>query len=571
MVLLNDVIVLLGSAFVASLIGNRFKIPNIISFIIAGALIGPYGLHLIKAEEAVHFLAELGVVLLLFTIGLEFSPAHLARLRKIALLGGSLQIFLTALITGFLGFLIFKLSPSVSFFLGAYLALSSTAIVLSLLQEKGELDTPYGRASLGILLFQDMAIVPLMLLVPFLAGELKADLGLLFITVKTIVLFGGAYVLSRWVLGFFMDFVARTRSRELFLLATLTFCLLVAWLANLAGLSLSLGAFLAGFILARSPYSHQATANILPFKDLLICIFFVSVGMFFDVRLFAKYLPLILGGTVAIFFIKSCVIFGILRYILRYPVHIAFLVGVSLFQIGEFSFVLAQEALKYELIKLDTFQLLSSVSILTMLLTPLVISFAKHRLPKAVDETACPLVPANHMIIVGLGVAGMALRTAAKKVGIPYVIIEMNPETVRREKAAGEPIIFGDATYEYILRQAGLEKAKVLAITIPDCKSARVIVGLAKHIKPDIYILVRTRYAAEMKSFLELGADEVIPEELVVALSMFARVMRLYLVPEEEIQQHLEEFARKHYALFSRDVSEDAARGKRHKQLKGGK
>ncbi|AEH44847.1 sodium/hydrogen exchanger [Thermodesulfatator indicus DSM 15286] len=563
MVLLNDVIILLGSAFVASLIGHRFKVPNIISFIIAGALIGPYGLHLIQAEEAVHFLAELGVVLLLFTIGLEFSPAHLARLKTVALIGGGLQIALTALITGLLGYLIFDLTAPVSFFLGAYLALSSTAIVLSLLQEEGEMETPYGRASLGILLFQDMAIVPLMLLVPFLAGELKADLSLLSVVVKTFILLGGAYVLSRWVLGFFMDFVARTRSRELFLLATLTFCLIVAWAAYKAGLSLSLGAFLAGFILARSPYSHQATANILPFKDLLICVFFVSVGMFFDVRLFWKYLPLILGATAVVFLIKSSIIFGILRYVLRYPVHIAFLVGVSLFQIGEFSFVLAQEALKYNLLELDTFQLLSSVSILTMLLTPFVIILAKRHLPTSVEEKSSPLVLEDHMIIIGLGVAGMALRTAAKKVGIPYVIIEVNPETVRREKLAGEPIIFGDATYEYILRQAGLEKARVLAITIPDCKSARVIVGLAKHIKPDIYILVRTRYAAEMKNFLELGADEVIPEELVVALSMFARIMRLYLVPEEEIQQHLEEFARKHYALFSRDVSEDAARGKK--------
>ncbi len=554
MILLTDVVLVLGSAFVSSLIAHYLRIPNIIGFIVAGALIGPYGLHLIKAKEAVHFLAELGVVLLLFTIGLEFSPAHLAKLRRIALLGGSLQIVTTLLISGIFVYFAFKGSIPFAFFVGAYVALSSTAIVLTLLQERGELETPYGRASLGILLFQDMAIVPLMLLIPLLAGKHKADVGLLLILLKTFLLLGGAYVISRWVLGFFMDIIARTRNRELFLLATLTFCLAIAWAAYLAGLSLSLGAFLAGFILARSPYSHQATANILPFKDLLICIFFVSVGMFFDIRFFISEIPVILGAGLTIFILKSSIIFGILRFILRYPLHVAFLVGVSLFQIGEFSFVLAQEALKFELIDLSIFQLLSSISILTMLLTPLVIALARRRLPMAVEDKEEHKALENHLIIVGLGVAGKALRTAARRVGIPYVIIEMNPDTVRKEKAKGEPVVFGDATYEYILRQAGIEKAKILAITIPHSDSAKMIVSAAKHIRPDIYTLVRTRYVADMYRLLELGADDVVPEEFVAALSMFARVLRLYLVPEEDIRRYLEEFANKHYALFRKAV-----------------
>ena len=550
MTLLSDVVVILGSAFVSSLLAQRLRIPNIIGFIIAGALIGPYAFHLIEAGEEVHFFAELGVILLLFAIGLEFSPAHLARLRRIALLGGSLQILLTMLLVSLAAYGAFKLSFPVSIFVGAYVALSSTAIVLTLLQERGELETPHGRASLGILLFQDLAVVPLILLVPLLAGELRLDEGLWLVAAKSGLLLGGAYVLGRWVLGFFMDFVARTRNRELFLLATLTFCFSVALAAYLAGLSLSLGAFLAGFILARSPYHHQIAANILPFKDLLICVFFVSVGMLFDVRFFLQNFLFIVGASLLVFCLKSGLIFSLLRFLLGYPVHVAFLVGVSLFQVGEFSFVLAKEALARQLITASHFQLLSSVSIFTMLLTPLVIEPARRKLPRKVDEKACPLVPENHFIIVGLGVTGQALRTAAKKVGIPYVIIEMNPETVRREKAKGEPIVFGDATFDYILRQAGLEKARALAITIPDSKAARAIVNVAKGIKPDLYILARTKFVAEMPLLLKLGADEVVPDELVTALSMFARMLRLYMVPEEEIQRYLEEFTRRHYQLF---------------------
>ncbi len=552
MELFSEVIVILGAALGSSLLAFYLRIPNIVGFIVAGALIGPFGLNLIKATEEVHFFAELGVILLLFAIGLEFSPAHLSRLRRIALLGGGLQILLTMGFVGLLAIFFLKTPPNLSLFLGAYIALSSTAIVLTLLQNRGELETPHGRVSLGILLFQDLAIVPLMLLIPFLAGKLRPDEGLFLIGLKSTFLLGGAYVLSRWVLGYFMDFVARTKNRELFLLATLAFCLSVAWAAYLAGLSLSLGAFLAGFVLARSPYSHQAIANILPFKDLLICIFFVSVGMFFDVRFFIENIPLILGAATLVFFVKSGVIFAVLRFVLKYPLHVALLVGVSLFQIGEFSFVLAKEALSYGLITEAQFQFLSSLSVLTMLLTPAALALSRKRLPQKSDEAACPLVPENHLIIVGFGVTGRALRTAARRVGIPYVIIEMNPETVRKEKAKGEPIVFGDATYDYILRQAGLEKARVLAITIPDSKAARVIVGTAKNIRRDVYTLVRTRFVAEMPELLALGADEVVPEELVVALSMFARMLRIYLVPEEQIQHYLEEFTRKHYAFLIR-------------------
>ncbi len=548
--IVQDILLVLAFALGTSLLAHRVRVPNLVGFIVAGSLIGPFGLGLIRSLHEVEVLAELGVVLLLFTIGLEFSPAHLKRLRKIALLGGPAQIGLTVLVAGGLYFFFIEENFPRAVLIGSMAALSSTAIVLTLLQQRGELESPHGQISLGLLIFQDLAIVPLMLLVPFLAGRASADpqaLGL--VALKSLLVLSSVYVLGRWGAPLFIEHVARTRSRELFVLAVITFCLAVAWATYKAGLSLSLGAFLAGFILARSEYNYQAVANILPFRDLLTCFFFISIGMLFEPAslLEAPWRILVLAALV--FVLKGAIIYGVVRA-LRYPPRTALLVGASLFQIGEFSFVLAQEALRLDFLPQEAYQLMIAVTILTMLLTPLVISLAVRWEGRGKERKTELKGPGDHLIIVGLGLIGRTLRAAAKKAGIPYVIIEMNPETVKREKKKGEPIVFGDATYEFILHEAGIERARVMAVTIPDPQAVRRIVALARRLQPELYLIVRTRYVAEILPLQRLGANEVVPEELVAAFEIFARTLRLYLLTEIEIQGLLRELEKEHYHLF---------------------
>ncbi len=548
--IVRDILLVLAFALGTSLAAHRLRVPNLVGFIVAGSIIGPYGLKLIHSVHEVEVLAELGVVLLLFTIGLEFSPAHLRRLRRVALLGGPAQIALTVLLAGGLFYLFVSPNPPKAILVGSMAALSSTAIVLTLLQQRGELESPHGQISLGILIFQDLAIVPLMLLIPFLAGKNSADpqaLGL--VALKSFLVLAMVYALGRWGAPLFIEQVARTRSRELFVLAVITFCLAVAWVTYRAGLSLSLGAFLAGFILARSEYNYQAVANILPFKDFLTCFFFISIGMLFEPASVLQTPGHILGLAGLIFLLKGFIIYFVVRA-LGYPSHTALLVGTNLFQIGEFSFVLAQEALKLDFLGPSEYQLMIAVTILTMLLTPLVIALAQRWPRKGASLVRERRGPEDHLIIVGFGLIGRTLRAAAKKAGIPYVIVEMNPETVKREKVRGEPIVFGDASYESILHEAGLEKARVMAVTIPDYQAARRIVALARGLNPDLHLIVRTRYVAEILPLLRLGANEVVPEELVAAFEIFARTLRLYLLTEAEIQGLLRDLEQENYQLF---------------------
>lgn len=549
---LQDIILILSFALATSLVTNYLKVPNLIGFIIAGALIGPHGLKLISTSQEVAHLAELGIVLLLFTVGLEFSPTHLGRLRRVATIGGSLQILLSMIIIGGAYYLFSQGGPGKAMFIGAFAALSSTAIVLTMLQQKGELEGPKGQLSLGILLFQDLAIVPLLLLVPFWAGADDVGIGTLgMVLAKSAVILLLVYVLGRWVVGYFMDLVAKTRSRELFVLAVLVLCLGIGLGTHVAGLSYSLGAFLAGFILARSQYNYQAVADIMPFRDFLTCFFFISIGMLFDPQVFIADMPCVVGLALAIFLVKAVIIILILR-VLGYETGLSALVGLGLFQIGEFSFVLSQEAMKFNLLGEYEHQLLISISILTMLATPLVVELSERlkffRLRKTGREEMQD--SRDHMVIVGFGVIGRALKIAAQKASIPYTIIELNPETVKAEKLKGEPIVYGDAIHDYILREAGVAKARVLAVTIPDAKGVRRIVSAGRSMNARLHIIARTRYVSEIMPLSKVGANDVIPEELVAALEIFHRTLKIYMLSDEAIDQAIADLSRKHYKLI---------------------
>ncbi|MEK6577538.1 MAG: cation:proton antiporter, partial [Nitrospirota bacterium] len=425
----QELIIIFGLSMVVVLIFQRFRLPSIIGFLISGALIGPYGLNLIDDVEQVKVLAEVGVVLLLFTIGLEFSLARLSRIRTFALSGGSLQVGLTIILTA-LVLSSLRLPLRTGLFWGFLLALSSTAIVLKILLDRGELDTPHGRLSLGILIFQDLIVVPMMLVVSFFSSSMNEDpLGISFVLLRSFFLIGLIIISARWLVPKVLFLVVRARSRELFVIAVILICLGIAWLAANSGLSLALGAFIAGLVISESEYSHQALADILPFRDSFNSLFFVSIGMLLDVRFFLDHTVMILA-IAALVLILKCLIAGGVTLALGYPVQVAALVGLSLAQVGEFSFVLAQTGQDLGLLVGSSYQLFLVISILSMIATPFLIRLGpgisnraeslKVSIPwlrgrRVIDLEPQSLTLKNHVIIAGYGLNGRNLARVLKE------------------------------------------------------------------------------------------------------------------------------------------------------------
>ncbi|MDN3667943.1 cation:proton antiporter [Echinicola jeungdonensis] len=567
--LLSDIVIIFGLAMLVILLFMRLKVPTIIGFLFTGALAGPYGLSLVKASTTVDVLSEIGVILLLFVIGMEFSLKSLMSIRRAVFIGGSLQVALTIIATSFLAYFI-GFNWNIAVFFGFLFALSSTAIVLKLLQESGKVNTLSGKITLAILIFQDIIIVPLMLFIPMLAGESENILlSLFYMTVK-----GGLVVLitllsAKYLIPNLLYRVAQTRSEELFLLSIIVICFSVAYLTSLLGLSLGLGAFLAGLIISESEYNHHATGKILPFREIFLSFFFVSVGMLFDVTFLFSHIGIILLILLFTFIVKFVIASIAVRSI---GVHFkdAFLVGLSIFQVGEFSLLLAKVGLEYNLLNDETYQYFLAVSILTMAITPFVINkrdrLAYHLLnlplPARIKSHLVNPVTnitmadiggeelADHLVIVGYGLNGRNLSKAAKRANIPYAIIEMNPETVRAEAEKGEPIIFGDAANETVLKHVNIHKARVVVIAISNNDATKSIISAIRLLCQNATIIVRTRYVNEMEENLKIGADEVIPEEFETSIEIFTRVLNKYLISRDEIEDFTEEVRSYNYEMF---------------------
>ena len=569
--LLNDIVIIFGLSVGVVFICHHIRVPAIVGFLLTGVLAGPHGLGLVKAAHEVDILAEVGVVLLLFAIGIEFSLKTLLQIKKSVLLGGSLQVILTLLAAYFIAQQTsFQVGESI--FIGLLIALSSTAIVLKLIQERAEIDSPHGRTSLAILIFQDVAVVPMMLFTPLLAGA-TGNLGesLLILAVKGIGIILLAIVLAKWIVPQVLYQIVRTRSRELFLLSMFVICLAVVWFTSLIGLSFALGAFLAGLIVAESEYSHQALGYILPFRDVFISFFFVSIGMLLDVGFLFQHLGLIVLVTVGVLGLKA-VIAGLVTMALGFPLRTAILVGLGLSQVGEFSFILSKAGVEYGLLAGDLYQLFLALSVLSMAATPLIIALAPRienvvlrlPLPRRLKSGLYSLPgikgadKKDHLIIIGFGVNGRNVSRAAKAAGIPYVIIEMNPETVRNGQARGEPIYYGDAIQEVALDHTGIKDARVLVVAISDPGATRKITEIARRLSPRAYIIVRTPYVRETKALYELGADAVIPEEFETSVEIFARVLVKYLTPRDEIERFIAEVRSDGYQMF-RSLSTESA------------
>lgn len=561
--LLQDLLLLLLASVPIAFIFHRLRLPTIVGFMITGVLIGPYGLGLIKDAHAIEMLAEIGVVLLLFTIGLEFSLRRIMEMKRLVLLGGGLQVVLTAaLVTGIAYLLGRPLSQAI--FFGFLFALSSTAIVLKSYIDRAEIDAPHGRAGVGVLLFQDLSIVPMMLMVPILGGREGLSVASIGLAVgKAVAVIALIILTARKVVPYLLYHIVRLRSPEVFIISVVLLSLGTSWLTSQFGLSLALGAFIAGMMLSESEYSHQIVADILPFRDVFNSLFFISIGMLLSLSALWADLPVVMAWVVALVVGKALLVLLAVR-VLGYSLRVSTMTALGLAQIGEFSFILAKTGLPEGLLSLGDYQRFLAASILSMILTPFLIK-AAPRIGYALQSLLSPgslLEPTvdgfspgemeltGHIIIVGYGLNGRNMAKVLCRTSVPYLIMELNAEAVRAARAEGERIIYGDATRKEVMHHVGIERARILVLAISDPVAARHTVWLARQMNPEIHIIVRTRYMSELQDLLELGANDVIPEEFETSIEIFSRVLKEYGIPRHVIHRRVGEVRSEGYQML---------------------
>lgn len=560
--LLQDLLVVLLASVPIAFIFHRLRLPTIVGFMITGVVIGPYGIGFIRDPEAINVLAEIGVALLLFTIGLEFSLRRILDMKRQVLLGGALQVFLTIVLVLVIARLLGRPFSQAIFF-GFLFALSSTAIVLKTYVDRAEIDAPHGRAAVGILLFQDLSIVPMMLMVPILGGDgtdparIALTLGIAIAAIAIIIF------TTRVVVPYVLFHIVRLRSPEVFIISVVLLSLGTSWITAQFGLSLALGAFIAGMMLSESEYSHQIVADILPFRDVFNSLFFISIGMLLSLNALSSDVFNVLVWVVVLILVKALIVLAVVR-LLGYSLRVSIMTGLGLAQIGEFSFILAKAGLPEGLLSEPDYQRFLAASILSMIATPFLIK-AAPRIGYALQSVFAPgsmLEPSvkgfnphhselqNHVIIVGYGLNGRNLAKVLRRTGIPYVVMELNAEAVRAAYEQGEPIIYGDATRKEVLNHVKVERARILVLAISDPAATRHTVSLARQLHPDIHIIVRTRYMTEMADLRQLGADEVIPEEFETGIEIFSRVLKELGIGRHMIQHQVDEIRSEGYEML---------------------
>ncbi|MCQ8893533.1 MAG: cation:proton antiporter [Methanolinea sp.] len=559
-------------------IGQKFRLPSVVSFLVIGMLVGPFGLAIIVDQALISTFGEIGIILLLFTIGLELSFEDIARFWKIILVGGFMQVCTTiiviASITSVLGF---PFNEAV--FFGFLVSLSSTAIVMRVLQERGAVETLEGTTLLGILIFQDLAIIPMILITPLLIGKTGPSFEHLPLGVaKVILIITVIIVAAIWLIPALLDRVARERNRELFLFTIAGICFTVAYLTNAAGLSLSLGAFIAGLVIGESEYSLDALSDILPFRDLFAGLFFLSIGMLLDMQVILTYFPLVFLVIVTILAVKFLT--GWLSVAsMGLPPRVAILAGFSLCQIGEFSFVLASSGLQSELISISTYQIFLSGAIVTMAATPFLMGAAQPvtdilfcREPVRTGGREKPgedprLKISGHVVIAGFGTAGAAVARAAEIAGMQCHVIDLDPDAARREKEKGVLFTIGDAKKVEILSHAGIGRAAILFVTVRPAKQAAIIVRRARRLAPGLPIVALAGPPDDIPVLSSAGADEVVSSEYEGALRLFARALARFGLTGDEIDPLLSRIRTHTYRGISPRSSEGLPQTKIEKRF----
>ncbi|HSF66314.1 MAG TPA: cation:proton antiporter [Nitrospiraceae bacterium] len=569
---LTNLLLIFTVSIAVVFIFHKFKLPSIAGFLVAGALIGPNGLNLISDIGSVQVLAEVGIILLLFTIGIEFSLVQLASMRQLLLVAAPIQVGGVLLIAWF-GAILVGLSWQQGAFWGFLFSLSSTAIVLKALAERGDSDSIHGRATIGILIFQDLAVVPMMLLTPILASQSQeSGLSILLALGKSVLVVALVVAAAWYLVPRLLGHIVRSRSRELFLLTVIVSCLGIAWLTSLGGISLALGAFIAGLVISESEYSHQAMAEVLPFRDSFNSLFFVSIGILMDWRvLFTHPLP-VAGLLVTILLVKLIAGAGAVL-LAKIPLRSAIMVGIALAQVGEFSFLLAQQGQESGFLRGDPYQVFLAVSVLSMIVTPFLIQWSPHLARRteawqrlhhwlpgrttahALQTEGKQIRIKDHVIIVGYGLNGRNLARVLGDTEIPYLALDLDGDTVSREAKHGIPVYYGDGTNPNVLRHMKIEEAKVLVVAISDPFVTRRAVQVAKGLNRKLHVIVRTRYLRELEELQQLGADDVVPEEFETSIEIFGLVLRTYKLPQSFVMEKAKQVRREGYALLRRSES----------------
>jgi len=561
-VLLEIVLVLAASVLVAALL-RRVSAPPVVGFILAGVLIGPDGLRLVTDQEQIEVLAEVGVILLLFTVGMKLSLRDLWVLRGAVFGGGGLQVAATATTTAALVVAVAEVPLAVAVTWGFLVALSSTVLVLWLLEDAGEIGSPAGRTSVGVLLFQDLAVIPVMLALPLLAGVATQPGSALVIALRSLLVLVVTVVVGRVLFPFVTARVVATGSRELFTLTTILVAVGTAVFVGSFGISVAVGAFLAGMVISESEFVSRIAADITPLRDIFNSLFFVSMGMLVDTAMWRER-PLLLAALVVAVVVAKAAIAGLVGLAALRSLPGALLVGLGLAQIGEFSFVVAHQAQRLGILDQASHRLFLSIAVPTMLLTPLLLAGGRRLAAAApagpvAGMAADVSAPTDHVIIVGYGVNGENVSRMLRQVDVPFLVIDLNPHTVRRLAANKTATLCGDARRANVLAKAGVAAARVLISAIPDAASTREVVATARAANPELTIVARTRYVREVEPLYELGANLVIPEEFETSIELMGRVLALYGAPRHLVEREKTALRRHRYGAL-RGLEADAAR-----------
>ncbi len=574
-----EIIGLLGAAVLMVSLFRRLHLPAILAYLCVGAIAGPYGMGWVADTENTRFLAEFGVVFLLFTIGLEFSLPQMIAMKNVVLGLGGAQVFITTVLGAVIAWL-FGMTASGAFVVGGVVALSSTAIVTRQLIEQVELNSRHGRYALGVLLFQDLAVIPFLVVIPTLggSGEQAIVLPLVFALLKGVAAFFIMLAIGHWLLRPLFTGIAAARSSELFMLSVLLFTLGAAWVTHMSGLSLALGAFLAGMMLGETEFRHQVEADIRPFRDVLLGLFFITIGMLLDVHTLPAVGHWVVLLALAIILFKTLLIFALGRVVKAEP-GVALRTGLVLAQGGEFGFALLSLATVHGLMDAHDNQIVLGGTLLSMALSPLVIryngalakrlfaqSYGGGRDRQAQDVQTSATGLNQHIIICGYGRIGQNIARFLDEEGFDYLALDLDPHTVSEARAAGERVRYGDSTHREILQASGLERARALVISYDDAPATIKILQHTRTLRPDMPVLVRTRDDTELERFQKLGATEVVPETLEASLMLVSHLLLLLDVPVARVIRRVRDVRADRYRLLRGFFHGDESESLEHSQ-----
>lgn len=562
---LQPVLILLAIAVLAVVVFRLLRLPPMLGYLLAGVIIGPHALGWIPETDETRHLAEFGVVFLMFSIGLEFSLPKLVTMKRIVFGFGATQVIISIIlvmaVTWVLG-----LDWRVGFVLGGALAMSSTAIVIKMLAERAELNSTHGRQVIGVLLFQDLAVIPLLIIVPALATEIDSDtndfsLMLAIAIMKVIAVLAFILLFGQKLMRPWFHLVARQKSSELFVLNVLLITLGLAWLTELAGLSLALGAFLAGMLISETEYRYQVEDDIKPFRDILLGLFFVTIGMLLDMQVVIENFFWVFVILAALILLKIVLIAGLSR-LFGTDSSVAVRTGMNLAQGGEFGFVLLAQAGAIGLVENSVLQPVLAAMVLSMFIAPFIIEYNgqmvqrfyssewMYRAMQITSIAAQTMAAQNHVIICGYGRSGQNMSRLLEQESVPFIALDLDPRRIQEATNAGESVVYGDAARREVLIAAGLMRAKVLVISYADTVSALKILGHVRELRPELSVVVRTRDDSDIDLLKEAGATEVVAEIMEGSLMLASHALMFVDISTGRIIRRIRETREQRYSLF---------------------